>query len=243
VFKEYTTKKFNHEFTSEAGLRKPVEPKILGQLIINHGYDYVQNILSDILEYDENYLAGLDWRELHATSQALQDKGRINDAIHTLLLSNKAFPGWYITNYELGRLYLKIGELDKSIISFKQALMDNPRHKESLAALKQLGITTPDYHDQKIDNLGKYFGVYVVDDERFREIYLENGELYLASNYWDKPVKLWPYTHDLFLVESDDPINNIQVLFNFDEVGEVNSLSIRGLNSGRINAPNFKKKE
>lgn len=239
-FKEYSQKRYNHSFVFENGLRKPIDPSAIGQLIIDKGYDYTNKIINDVLYHKKNYLAELDWRELQRVSTILQNKKRLDEAIETLLLSNKAFPNWYLTNHALGELYLEKGENELSIKYFKNALKDNPRFTKSLEALKQLNEVAPNYHDFKINNLDKYLGKYLVDNKRFREIYLKNDKLYIASNYWDEPIELWPFSSNLFLVESNNPKYNMQILFHFDEKGNVTSLSIRGLNSGRLNDPNLK---
>jgi len=241
-FDEYQEKKFNHSFNYKRGQRKPIEQGYIGQLIIEKGYDYTQKVIEDIQKYENNYLESLDWRVLLNTSIALQNKGRSNEAINTLLLSNKAFPKWYITNYELGKIYLSNGDKQEASKYFKYALKDNPRHYDSIDALKQLNEEVMDYHNEKVDNLTPYLGTYIVDENRYREIYIKDGSLYLASNYWDEPVELWPYSSNLFLVENDNPRYNMQILFNQDEDNNIVSLAIRGLNSGRINPSNIKVK-
>ncbi|WP_298265152.1 hypothetical protein [uncultured Lutibacter sp.] len=239
-FKEKDKKLYEHSFTFEKGLKKPLNPSSIGQHISDNGFYYTEKIINEILKHEKEYLTKLDWRELLQTSLYLQNNARLDEAIETLLLSNKAFPNWYLTNYNLGRLYLEKGNKNKSVKYFKIALEDNPRHLESLNSLKLLNEKIPDYHLNKINNITPYLGKYIVDKKRNRRIYLEDNKLYLESNYWDEPLEIWPFTRTLFLVESDNPRYNMQILFELDEKKAVKSLSIRGLNSGRINSPNIK---
>ena len=138
TFKEYSQKRYNHSFVFEKGLKKPIDPSAIGQLIIDKGFNYTNKIINDILNHKENYLTELDWRELLRVSSILQSKKRLDEAIETLLLSNKAFPNWHLTNHALGELYLEKGEIELSIEYFKNALKDNPRFTKSLEALKKL---------------------------------------------------------------------------------------------------------
>jgi tetratricopeptide (TPR) repeat protein len=240
LFEEKGQKLYEHSFTFEKGSKKPLNPSSIGQNIIDNGFHLTNEIINDILTYEKEYLSKLDWRGLQRTSVVLQNGGRLDEAIETLLLSNKAFPDWYLTNYNLGKLYLEKGDTTLSVAHFKMALKDNPRHSESLNSLKSLNRTIPDYHLAKVENLEPYLGKYIVDKKRNRRIYVAEGRLYLESNYWDEPVELWPYSKNVFLVESDNPRYNMQVIFEFDEKENVKHLLLRGLNSGRINEPNLK---
>ncbi|TJY33359.1 dienelactone hydrolase family protein [Pontimicrobium aquaticum] len=241
TFKEFDKKLYKHNFVFKKGLRKPLDPKSIGKTIIDKGFDYTNKVINDILKHETQYLKKLDWRELLQASISLKNNERLDEAIETLLLSNKVFPNWFVTNHQLGKLYLEKENETLAEACFRTALKDNPRHFESLQALNDINKEVTDYHKTKIDNTVPYLGKYVVDKERYRNIYIENDKLYLSSNYWDEPVELWPYTTNTFLVESDNPRNNMQVLFQFDDDNNVKSLSIRGLNSGRINEPNLKK--
>jgi hypothetical protein len=53
---------------------------------------------------------------------------------------------------------------------------------------------------------------------------------------------MWPYKKDLFLVKNDNGPSNMQILFQFNKAGSVESLKTRGLNSGRIGSANPKVK-
>ena len=140
----------------------------------------------------------------------------------------------------MAELYIRIDKKDIAIAHYKEALLDNPKHVNSIKALNELKVNFKDYHIQKINNLTPYLGTYRVDKKRYRKLYIEDNELYLYSNYWDKPLKIWPYSKELFLIEESEAKNNMQILFQFDKKGKVISLKTRGLNSGKIGEPNLK---
>ena len=79
-----------------------------------------------------------------------------------------------------------------------------------------------------------------VDEKRYREIYIKNNDVFILSNYWDRPLKVWPYSETLFLIEENDTRSNLQLIFQFDNNGKVVSLKTRGLNSGRLGEANIK---
>ncbi|WP_299366674.1 dienelactone hydrolase family protein [Winogradskyella sp.] len=241
-FKEYEHKSYDFSFSFEKGNRVPLNPNTVGQLIVDKGFSYVNTIIDSTLIYEKDYLSSFDWRSLVQTAKNLKSSYRIDESIQTLLLADKVFPSWYVIHNHLGKLYLEKKDIALAENHFRIALEDNPKDVKSLEALKQLKKSTPDYHVSKIEDIKPYLGKYIVDEERYREIYLKNGNVYLKSNYWDEPLVLWPYRTDLFLVESDNPGSNMQVLFQFNEKGAVVSMSIRGLNSGRINVPDQKEK-
>lgn len=239
-FKEHNLKLFKHSYEYKKGKRQPLEPNSIYQLILNEGIDKVNAILKDILKAQPDYLQKLRWRDLDRVSTELTSENRIDEAIKTLQLSNKIFPKWYITNYNLAELYIRIDKKDIAIAHYKEALLDNPKHVNSIKALNELKVNFKDYHIQKINNLTPYLGTYRVDKKRYRKLYIEDNELYLYSNYWDKPLKIWPYSKELFLIEESEAKNNMQILFQFDKKGKVISLKTRGLNSGKIGEPNLK---
>ncbi|MBP93826.1 MAG: hypothetical protein CMC55_06895 [Flavobacteriaceae bacterium] len=239
-FKEYEPISHDFSFQFKKGKRAPLDPNSIGQLIIEKGADYVETIIDSTLTYEEDYLNTVDWRSLFQTASTLRNNNQVNEAIKTLLLADRVMPDFYTIHRELGNLYLEKNNSNLAAKHYQKALADNPRDVESSNALKQLKIKIPDYHDTRIEDLQPYLGKYIVDSERYREVYLEDGKLYLESNYWVEPIILWPYKANVFLVESDNPRDNMQILFQFNTDEEVVSMSIRGLNSGRVNAPNIK---
>jgi len=241
VFKEHETKLFKHNFIYQKAKPRPLSPGSINQLILDKGFNYVRKIIDDILIYEPKYLKGISWRGLLRTSNILKNENKLDDAIGTLLLLNESFPNWYITHYSLGQLYLLKKNNKAAIAHFEKAIEDNPRHKKSLDELIKLNAETSDYHLNKLRDVKKYIGTYSVDKDRYRKIYIEKGKLYLFSNYWKSPLELWPYSKNIFLIESDDPRSSMQILFQFDDNNNVISLRTRGLNSGRIALPNMKK--
>jgi len=239
-FKEYKQKGYDHSFNFQKGFRKPIEPKLIGPLIISKGFDYTEEVINATLKNEKDYLTKLDWRDLLSTSNTLRTDGRVDEAIETLLLSNSAFPNWYVTNFNLGKLYIEKGNISLGKKHLLVALKDNPKHIGSIDALKKINVAMTNYHDIKIQDITPYLGKYIVDEDKSRKLYISDKKLFLSSNYWKDPVELWPYSTDMFLVESDDSTSNMQILFQFDDKNNIKSLSIRGLNSGRINAPNLK---
>ncbi|GHF97461.1 hypothetical protein GCM10017161_27050 [Thalassotalea marina] len=232
-----------HSFEWGKAKKQPLLPETIPNLILQRGFHYVRAILSDIESYSPEYTARLSWRSLNATAKNLVQRKRFDEAILTLELSLEAFPNWYQTHAMLADYQLKFGIKEQAIKHYRQALKDNPIHKETIKALTTLGEDYLDYKNQFVPDIevAKYIGKYVVDEKRFRKIYRENGQLFLYSNYWDKPLKLWPYKNDLFLVKSDDGQSNMQILFQFDDAGNVASMKTRGLNSGRIGDENLKR--
>ncbi len=241
-FKEYEHKSYDFSFSLEEGNRVPLAPNAVSQLIVDKGFNYVNTIIESTLIYEKQYLKTLDWRSLVQTAKNLKSSFRMDEAIQTLLLADRVFPSWYVVHNNLGKFYLEKNDIASAENHFHIALEDNPKDAESLSALKQMGKQVPNYQNTSIEDIKPYLGRYIVDEQRHREIYFKNGKVYLESNYWDEPVALWPYRANLFLVESDKPGYNMQILFQFDEKGEVVSMSIRGLNSGRISVPNQKEK-
>lgn len=239
-FKAFPETSYEYSFSFEKGHRKPLDPVSISQLIVDKGFPYVDTIIKQTLDYDRHYLKAMDWRSLLETAYSLKNMGRTDEAIETLLLADRVFPDWYVTHHTLGTLYLEKNNTLLAEKHFRIALEDHPKDEVSLKALRQMKIETPDYRKSQINDLTPYLGKYIVDDTRFRRIYIQKGDLYIESNYWDEPVKLWPYRTDLFLVESENPKYNMQLLFQFNEHNEVVSLCTRGLNSGRINDPNKK---
>lgn len=240
AFKENTGQSFNHSFSFHKGTKKPPAPSSIGLLILDKGYPYTQKIINDILKTDSLYVNKISWKQLHQASNSLLLKNRYDDALKTVLLSDSIFPNWYKTHYKLGNLYSKIGNERLAEKHYLRALKDNPRDIASKKELEKMGKIVPDYHKVKLKDVTKYLGKYRVDQERYREIFLKEGKLFLYSNYWDKPIEIWPFSKNLFLVESDEGKHNMQILFQFDKDGDVVSLRIRGLNSGKLNNFDFK---
>ncbi|WP_286269938.1 hypothetical protein [Thalassotalea hakodatensis] len=231
-----------HSFEQVKANKQPLLPESITGLIIKKGYQYVRPILQDIKSYMPDYIGRLSWRNLNTTARELVQRGRVDEAISTLELSLEAFPHWYQTHVMLADLMLQKGMKKQAVTHYQSALKDHPTHQASIDALTALGIDYLVYKQRFIpdEELDKYIGKYIVDEQRFRKIYRENGSLFLFSNYWDKPLKLWPYENNLFLIESDDGQSNMQILFQFNEDGTVASLKTRGLNSGRIGDVNVK---
>lgn len=240
AFKVQLSKSHDFSFSFERGNKTPPDPNAIGQLIIDKGIHHVRTIVDSTLVYEEEYLKSLDWRSLMQVANTFSRENRIDEAIQTLHLANRVLPNMYSIHRNLGDLYLQKSDTNYAEKHYRIALGDNPRDFESIEALTQMKKKVPDYHDIKIEDVSPYLGKYIVDDKRHRNVYRQEGELFLASNYWTEPVKLWPYKADLFLVESDDVRHNMQILFHFNELGKIDSMSIRGLNSGRINNPNPK---
>lgn len=209
TFKRYPKASVDFSFKFQKGNRAPLDQNSISRLIIDKGFYYVDEIINSTLLYEKDYLKTIDWRNLRNTANQLESVGRINEAIQTLLLANKINPNFYSIHQKLGKLYLNKKDLKLAKNHFQIAIKDNPRNFESLNTLKQMKIETTDYHKTRIKNLEPYFGKYIVDEKWNREIYMENDELYLTSNYWDEPVKLWPYKTNLFLIESNNPKYNI----------------------------------
>jgi hypothetical protein len=234
--------KSEHSFVWKNAQKKPPAPESITNLINRYGFSYAKRIISDVVKYDPSYPQKLSWRDLNTTADALLKNKQINDAIGTLNLSLLAFPNWYKTHKALANAYLIQGHVETAIFHYQQALVDNPTDAESIKALQKTAQPYIDYKKTKIDltTINQYIGEYRVDDERFRRIYLENNTLYLYSNYWDKPIAMWPYKKDLFLVTNENGQSNMQILFQFNEDGSVVSLKTRGLNSGRIGSANPK---
>ncbi|MCG8331589.1 MAG: dienelactone hydrolase family protein [Chitinophagales bacterium] len=240
IFKAQATQSYERSFTFQESLAKPPNPNAIGGLIIDKGFDYVDKIISLTLTYDPRYIEGLNWGELQRTSNTLKDNNREEEAIQTLLLSAKAFPDWYLTHYKLGSLYELTGDKQSAEVHYRKALKDNPRHIESINALQAMDKEVEDYHHNRVEDVSIYLGKYIVDSDRYKEIYEREGKLFLATNYWGEEVELWPYSRNKFIVEGDDGSFNLQILFQFDEEGKVSSLAVRGLNSGRINKQDIK---
>ena len=238
-FKAHDQQAYKHSFVSSSAAKQAIDPSSVSPLLIKQGYDYVKRILDDIRNYESDFIKNVSWRDLHyAASQAEQK----NDEINILKLADQAFPNWYLTHFKLAELYREQDETGLAIQHYLLAIKDHPRHQASREALTKMAETFPDYHQQRLTNaqLEFYFGKYSVDEKRHRLIYLKDGKLWLESNYWERPLELWPISKTLFLVEDDNPRFNLQILFQFDQSGRVKSLKTRGLNSGRIGAANMK---
>ncbi len=241
-FKEHINKRFKHSFSFAKPERKVLNPDNINFWIMEQGADYVNRIVEDILKYQPDYLTKLSWRDLNNSADEMIREGKYEEAIKVLLLSNRAFPGWYLTNHKLGMCYQEVSNTYEAEKYYKLALLDNPRDVKSIDALRDLKITPEDYHKKRIrdDAIKKYLGKYRVDENRYREIYIKNNDVFILSNYWDRPLKVWPYSETLFLIEEDDTRSNLQLIFQFDNNGKVVSLKTRGLNSGRLGEANIK---
>lgn len=242
AFSEHQDKRFKHSFDFKTSTQKAIDPASIAFWINHRGIDYVNKIVAAIETTDSDFTKKLNWRDLNPIADQLANDGKHAEAVKVLLLSDKAFPDWYITNKQIADCYLQLDQQQNGIEHLRIALADNPRDSQVRDSLIRLGIQPPDYRNVRIEQeeLSKYVGKYWMDEDRFKQIYVENDQLFMSANYWDQPMKIWPYKKDLFLVEGNDRRSNLQLLFQFNESGQVISLKTRGMNSGRVSEANQK---
>lgn len=241
VFKEHPVKKYPHSFDFENAQSKSIAPDLISFWIAEKGIEYVTNIITSIEKKEPGYISKLRWKDLNAIAEEKKQEKKSAEAIKILLLSDQAQPNWYITNYLLGECYKAIGNTTLAIKHYQIALHDNPRHEESIIALKRMNIDH-DYHKESIaDSMIKnYLGKYEISESNYKEIILKNNELYFISSVASDTMKIWPYSNTLFISDEKDPKQNIQILFSLNNNGQIVSLKTRGMNSGKI-GPEFLK--
>ncbi|NQZ12760.1 MAG: hypothetical protein HRT35_36875, partial [Algicola sp.] len=115
-----------HSFSYQASNANPIPPATISPLILQYGFDYIEPIISDILRIQPDYLTQLSWRDLHDTADQLAKNKQMTGAIKTLLLSARAFEGWYLTHVRLAQYYQRINDTPSAIKHYQLALKDNP---------------------------------------------------------------------------------------------------------------------
>ncbi len=233
--KEHEQKKFNHNYTFINAQHQSLDPSTINFWIAQKGIDYTSNLITKVEKIEPGYTSKLRWRDLNPIADEKVNEKAYNEAIKILLLSDRATPGWYLTNYKLGECYRITKDFPNAIMRYKVALNDNPRHQESIQALKNMNIHY-DYHNNKIASIdiSKYIGKYVIDEKNYKEIIQKNNTLYFISSVASDSIKIWPYSDKLFISEEENPKYNIQMHFQLDHSGNVISLQTRGMNSGKF---------
>lgn len=242
IFKEHESKRFKHSFSFRKPENQTIAPGAINFWIMEKGIDYALGIVNDIEKSTIGYVSKLNWRELNQIADLKIKDQQYSDAIKILILSDRAFPQWYKTNYKLGECYKVLGNRSKAIEYFKIALRDNPRDVESANALKAFNINY-NYHDQyiKSEKLVKYIGIYESSDGKVKEVAIQNSQLVFISPASSDSMSVWPYEDLLFVSDETDPKSNIQILFEMDKLGKIVSLKTRGMNSGRLGETYYKK--
>lgn len=226
--------RFAHEVRSEQALRT-MDPADIQFWISEKGIDYVHRVIEDLLRRDRGYLETVRWRDLRAAAERELAGGNRGDALKILLLADRVAPDWYPINEMIAERYQDAGDIVRARQYYAKALRDNPRSETSRRGLAELGVRSPALAESvPATQYPRYIGVYGKGERGEKSIVLRDGALYIGSSNWDAPVRLLAYEQERFIVESDDPKANMQVLFEFDERGNVKGLRTRGMNSGKV---------
>lgn len=234
AFKAHASPRFAHAYKSDPAIRS-MDPAEVRFWISEHGIDYVNRVIGDVLRRDDGYLQKIRWRDLTAEAERAIAAGKRADALKILLLADRAVPGWYVVNEMIAVRYLESGDFENAKRHFARALLDNPRSLASRRGLEDLGESPPAAGASVASSsFASYLGTYGEGDRNAKEIFLRDGSLYVGSATWDAPSRLLAYVRERFIVESDDPKANLQLLFEFDDKGLVRGLRTRGMNSGKV---------
>ncbi|MBX7223967.1 MAG: FKBP-type peptidyl-prolyl cis-trans isomerase [Blastocatellia bacterium] len=79
--------------------------------------------------------------ELNTLGYGLMSKGKFKEAIEILKLNVTAYPQSANVYDSLGEAYMRNGEKEQAIASYKKSLQLDPNNKNAVEMLKQLGVT------------------------------------------------------------------------------------------------------
>lgn len=155
-------------------------------------------------------------------------ESRIDDAIAVFQQNVEDYPKSSNVYDSLGEAYKVKGNKEAAEKYYRKSLELNPANENAVKMMAEMGIV---YKKEQIDisekTLQAYTGKYVVNEQMWVRITLEDGQLWGASNGGNK-IKLYPMSESKFYIKED----NVQVAFHLGENKE-QAASITVTDNGR----------
>ncbi len=181
-------------------------------------FDQAIKVYDSILKADASNIDVCLKRAFLAVDQSTESAIKILNVCHQ---ASKSDDHKAEVSFKIGRLYLDVGDLDRSSFYFNRAYREFPENSKSLAAVGVILIET-DKKDKAIANFKNHLKVFPDDylvSKRLMDHYVSEEKFSNALPYLEKMVDLNP----------KDPSVKFKLAYLYKEIGKVDE-SIQAIN-------------